>query len=159
MAVARLFIPVAAVIVATGCAKPTNFSLGEGIPMGSFNLSVSHAEVSALDGRAQSLVVHYRCEGIDSPEKVRRFKLMFIGQITVTDRDGNEYSTLPPMPLAAYRSRQKRGSMDSSSMGDTPGAWVAVAKVPNGSRGLTLRIKNPDQREGQPSEALIDLRR
>lgn len=153
--------PLSFLLACAGCSKPAPFSRGERIPLGPFTLSVSHAEMSSLDTRAQSLAVHFRSEGIDSQETAKRFAFLFMGQITVTDSEGNEYATLPLMTLGAFRSKRlSRGAGVVVPDGEfTPNEWVAVARVPVGSQGFVVHIKNPRRQEGQPSVASVALGR
>lgn len=153
-------------LISTACSKPSPFSRGQRIQMGPYTISVSHAAVSSLDAQAQYLVVHYRCEEIDSKDAARRFALLFMGQMTITDGDGNKYWTLPPTTAGRYRSRKPGPALEArqvpESLSDseyTPNEWVAVAKVPIESQGFTLLIRNPRPRDGQPSLAAIALGR
>jgi hypothetical protein len=144
-----------------GCSrKPVPFSRGDRIPLDTYTMTVSYVELVQIRPSALNLIVHFRCQGINSREVVGKFFVMFGGHMSVIDSDGNKYAALP-ITLDYYRShglsrlgdgRDFSGSSDLSE-------WVAIAKVPINSHGFSFLVGNPNARSGQPRTAIIRLDR
>lgn len=131
--------------------------------MGPYTLRVSYTESIADSPGTQLLAVHYRLDETGPAATAFGALVVFAGRIRVTDSGGDEYEALP-MRLAQFRSRRAallRGSrpFDDAAPSASSGEWVAVAKLPVQSRGLSLLITNPERRRGQPAVARVVLDR
>jgi hypothetical protein len=144
-----------------GCSrKPVPFSRGDRIPLDTYTMAVSYVESAQMRPSALTLIIHFRCQGIQSREVVGKFFVMFSGHMSVIDSDGNQYGALP-FTLDFYRSH---GPFGLGAGGDFSGSsdlseWVAVAKVPIHSHGFSFLVGNPNARPGQPRAAIIPLGR
>jgi hypothetical protein len=150
-------------LLAVGCSrKPTPYSRGNRIPIGDYAITVSYTEAVAR-GSTQTLITHFRCEGVNSREETGKFFVTLSGHMRIIDSSGNEYAALP-FTLDYYRSRGLGFLGSGSDFRSYSGSsdltqWVVAARVPVTAHGFSLRIGNPGRQRGQPRAALIPLGR
>ena len=127
------------------CGSRVQFTRGARIPLNVYTVTVTHTDSVDIGKSAKNLVVHMRCEGVDSKDGFAKFLMNFFGRMIVVDGDGNEYNA-QLKPLSAYRGG-----------GAAPNEWVAIAKVPVKSRDFTFVIENASRLSGQPESAVVPL--
>lgn len=162
-----------------GCgegSKPTNFSMGEPIPLGDASLTISYVEettqfspfIQKTSGYSQ-VVVFLTTKGFNlEKEDLKSMKnSLTLFSLHLAVAGDKQYRLATIIPETAYRMAQSQLSGDHESelsgiersTGRPPEDWVAIFQVPEQSRGYTLLIKNPSIQKGQPHVAAVSLGR
>lgn len=164
-----------ALLILPGCSQPQPFQRGQQVPLGPYSVSFSHAEIRDENSR-RALVVHFHCEQVASLKDMNGFQKSFFTAFRVKDAAGKSHQGFPILAQAfqglrgnSMRSLELRDEqltareyemeVDSLRGGPNVRDWVAVFAVPADAQGFRLYVRNPDRREGQPGEAVIDLGR
>jgi hypothetical protein len=164
-----------ALLLLSGCSQPQPFQRGQQIPLGPYSVSFNYAEIRDASSR-RALVVHFHCEQVASLNGRDRFQQRFFTAFKVKDSSGKSYRGVPFLEqefrhlqgntLFSMEPRDERMSardwaFEDESLRGGPNVreWVAVFAVPVDAQGFQLYVRNPDRREGQPGEAVIDLGR
>jgi len=119
--------------------------LGETLPVGAFQLTPTHTEVSTTQtapGRNPSLlfVVFIRCSGGNRFDRMELNRKFFDRQaIDLVDEEGRTYDFF------------------SLGGGETYSDWAAQFYVRTDSRGFRLRLNNIAWQDGQPRRAEVPL--
>ena len=167
---------VLAALIACSAEEPTQYSLGQAIPVAAWNITVRSTEelpermipdlVRAVKPDAMWLAVHVNLKfgGSDSEEWERQFKRLLRG-IRLSVEGGDEFELIMAPMTDSHLKMLKYGSSttieDMQALAATSDRrrMVLVFAPPKDSRSLSLLLANYEPRDEQPTSIAITLGR
>jgi hypothetical protein len=153
----------AALLIAAACERPTPYQMNQPIEMGPYSFSVASAAPGrswqSTEGPYYEIEVRFRLDRDDTAPFTTDFNSSFADAMRIVDAAGNTFGCSPSPVDAVYKGGRYRSdrysclfrySQSSEGVSD-------FAKVGTHPADFQLIIANPERKDGQPRQVVVQL--